>query len=399
MEENQVKIPNGWELNKLSSLVSFATGNRDVNEGNPIGEYPFFTCSKKHTYSDDYSFDEEALLIAGNGDVGTVHYYKGKFEAYQRTYVLRDFKTDVYFLYHLLKSDLIPYLLSGQSGTTIQFIKIGQLYDFQFLSPKSPTEQRQIATILSKVDEAITQTEQLIAKYQRIKTGLMQDLLTKGIDENGNELVVSDLKKIRINSNFIQTSFSRISKVRQGYQIAISKRKKEEGTNRYIYITVQYLNSPDKYLEFIENPPEGVLCKEEEVLFTRTGNTGQIVTGIEGVFHNNFFKVSFDEKKINKDYLIIFLNWEPIQDLIKELAGTTTIPDLKHKDFYGMPVFFPNDLTEQNKIALIINRCNQHLKNLYIQSNKLQSQKTGLMQDLLSGKVRVNHLIKETERV
>lgn len=60
-------------------------------KGNPDGEYPFFTCAREHTYSDDYSFEGEAILIAGNGEVGNSSYYNGKFEAYQRTYVLMDF--------------------------------------------------------------------------------------------------------------------------------------------------------------------------------------------------------------------------------------------------------------------------------------------------------------------
>ena len=104
MEENQVHIPEGWELESLGKVVSFTTGKKDVNQGNPEGDFPFFTCSKTFTFSDEYSFDDEALMIAGNGDVGTVHYYKGKFEAYQRTYVLRNFKVDIQYLNQLLKS-------------------------------------------------------------------------------------------------------------------------------------------------------------------------------------------------------------------------------------------------------------------------------------------------------
>lgn len=82
------------ELGKstLSKLCQISTGKKDVNEGNPNGKYPFYTCAKEHTFSDAYSFDCEALLIAGNGNIGTTHYHNGKFEAYQRTYVLKEFK-------------------------------------------------------------------------------------------------------------------------------------------------------------------------------------------------------------------------------------------------------------------------------------------------------------------
>ena len=63
---------------KLSEVCSIKTGRKDVNEGSINGRYPFFTCAKEHTYSDLYSFDCEAILIAGNGAVGQTNYYKGK---------------------------------------------------------------------------------------------------------------------------------------------------------------------------------------------------------------------------------------------------------------------------------------------------------------------------------
>ena len=76
----------------LGDKCQIRTGKKDVNEGNPNGEYTFFTCAKEITYSDVYSFDTEAILISGNGaGVGYTHYYNGKFEAYQRTYVLNEF--------------------------------------------------------------------------------------------------------------------------------------------------------------------------------------------------------------------------------------------------------------------------------------------------------------------
>src|SRR3990167_10354979 len=81
-----------WQTKKLGDLCDIRTGKKDVNQGNPDGQYPFFTCAREHTFSDVYSFDTEALLIAGNGDVGHVGYYNGKFEAYQRTYVLSGFR-------------------------------------------------------------------------------------------------------------------------------------------------------------------------------------------------------------------------------------------------------------------------------------------------------------------
>lgn len=258
-------------------------------------------------------------------------------------------------------------------------------------------EQTHIAEILSTADEAIAHTEALIAKYQHIKIGLMQDLLTKGIDENGNirskethKIIFSGFRNVFIPEKWVNVTFKSITKCKQGLQIPIEKRFKEEGVGRLPYITVQAINSKFKNPEFIQNANVGVICNVEDILFTRTGNTGEIITGIEGVFHNNFFRLDYNRELIEKEYLITFLKWQPIQNLIKDLAGTTTIPDLNHKDFFTIPIFFPKDKKEQiciiEKITGIQNDINIIKKNL----KKLQSLKTGLMQDLLSGKVRVN---------
>ena len=68
-----------WKKDFLSNLCDIETGKKDVNEGNPAGQYPFFTCAKTHTFADTFSYDKEAILIAGNGDVGNCQYYNGKF--------------------------------------------------------------------------------------------------------------------------------------------------------------------------------------------------------------------------------------------------------------------------------------------------------------------------------
>jgi len=121
-------LPEGWKWVRLGEVCKITTGEKDVNEGNSEGEYYFFTCSRILTRSDNYSFDAEAILIAGNGEVGTIHYYNGKFEAYQRTYVLVEFvSVDVKYIYYYLSKFLTKHLNIEKIGTIIQYIKFGGL--------------------------------------------------------------------------------------------------------------------------------------------------------------------------------------------------------------------------------------------------------------------------------
>lgn len=103
-------IPQSWEVVRLGDSCRIRTGKKDVNEGNPNGKYPFFTCSRETHFSDEFSFDTEAILVAGNGAVGETKYYKGKFQAYQRTYVLDDFVLHAPFVFHFLRHTLMAEL-------------------------------------------------------------------------------------------------------------------------------------------------------------------------------------------------------------------------------------------------------------------------------------------------
>jgi type I restriction enzyme S subunit len=167
-----------WEVKRLGDVCRITTGKKDVNEGNPDGEFPFFTCSRSHTFSDSFSFDTEAILIAGNGDVGNLHYYKGKFEAYQRTYVLCEFAMNVSYLWHQLEAYLVNSLGIGTIGSSIPYIKMENLVGFQFGQPVDTQEQTAIAHVLSDMDTEISALEQERDKYKAIKQGMMQELLT-----------------------------------------------------------------------------------------------------------------------------------------------------------------------------------------------------------------------------
>lgn len=167
-----------WHVQRLGEVCRVTTGRKDVNEGNPNGQFPFFTCSKSHTFSNSYSFDTEAILVAGNGDVGNLHYVNGKFEAYQRTYVLCDFLLQPGYLWQQLIANLAESLGLGKIGSSIPYIKKENLTEFEFKSPRESAEQIGITTVLSEMDSEISLLESKLTKARAIKQGMMQELLT-----------------------------------------------------------------------------------------------------------------------------------------------------------------------------------------------------------------------------
>ena len=169
---------------KLVDLCTIKTGKKDVNEGNLNGKFPFFTCAKEHTYSDEFSFDCEAILIAGNGAVGQTTHFKGKFEAYQRTYVLTDFKNVLpKLLFIILQEKLMKYLSSMVLGNTMPYIKKGMLEDFKFVLPSLKNQQ----VLLDKLNSNFTEIENIITKIQKKKENLYkfnQSILDRKFDIN-----------------------------------------------------------------------------------------------------------------------------------------------------------------------------------------------------------------------
>ena len=110
--------------------------------------------------------------------------------------------------------------------------------------------------------------------------------------------------------------------VNQGLQIAIEKRLKHKIDNSKAYITIQFLNN-GKEAEYVNDYSPSVCCIEEDILMTRTGNTGVVVTGVDGVFHNNFFKINYNKKFVDKSYLTYYLRSDKTQKIILCKAGTS----------------------------------------------------------------------------
>ncbi|AMT97565.1 MULTISPECIES: restriction endonuclease subunit S [Psychrobacter] len=191
--------------------------------------------------------------------------------------------------------------------------------------------------------------------------------------------IPKDWKRVRL---------SEVMKVRQGLQIAISERLKAPTSTSKEYITIQSIKKTDQDREYVEAPSQRVICNRDDVLMTRTGNTGIVVTDVEGAFHNNFFLMDFDKDKIDKTFLVNYLRSPRVQHLILTKAGASTIPDLNHKDFYS--VEFPlAPVLEQQKIANILSTWDKAISTTERLINNSTQQKKALMQQLLTGKKRL----------
>ena len=160
------------ECDKLmfEDLFFCTTGKLDANAAAIDGRYPFFTCAKEIFYINDYAFDQEALLLAGNNAAGKydVKYYNGKFNAYQRTYVLSLRKQGIYSIFKKQLEDKLEYLQSKSKGSTTRYLTMGILKNLTFLVPdmeiqvKLDQEIQHINKLKSDVQKSIDETQLLM---------------------------------------------------------------------------------------------------------------------------------------------------------------------------------------------------------------------------------------------
>ena len=149
---------------KIGDLTKIRTGKLDANASSEDGQYPFFTCSRETLKISTYSYDCECVLVAGNGDLN-VKYYNGKFDAYQRTYIIEDNgsgKLFMPYLYYFMEG-YIEELRKQAIGGVIKYIKLGNLTDALIELP-SVDEQKTIVDILEKSKKVLDMRHEEISK-------------------------------------------------------------------------------------------------------------------------------------------------------------------------------------------------------------------------------------------
>ncbi len=170
-----------WQRVRLGDICEITTGSLDANEMVHYGKYRFYTCAKEYYFIDKYAFDTEAILISGNGAyVGYVHYYKGKFNAYQRTYVLDNFSEHIIFVKYFLTMFLQSHIQTNRNEGNTPYIVMATLKDFEIPLPPL-NEQSAIANILNALDNEIASLKNKKRQFENIKKALNHHLMSAKI--------------------------------------------------------------------------------------------------------------------------------------------------------------------------------------------------------------------------
>ena len=185
-----------WNFYKLKDLINLRTGKLDSNAEESDGDYPFFTCAPDPLKINSFSFNQKAILLAGNNANGNFHinYYDGKFDAYQRTYVidvLDKEKINLKFLYYALKICLSDFKRMSQ-GTSTRFLTKKILDNFEVQVPQMETQWK-IVEILDSISNKIKINQEINKNLY----GILLNYFNEIFDHKEKNCKLSDIVNIR----------------------------------------------------------------------------------------------------------------------------------------------------------------------------------------------------------
>lgn len=170
-----------WEMTRLGHVAHIRTGSKNNQDKVDDGEYPFFVRSPHVERIDSYSFEGEAILIPGEGDIGSIfHYVNGRYDVHQRVYNVSQFAKNVCgkFLYYSMTLNFGSHAMQNTVKATVDSLRLPTFKKFRFPLPTDIAEQRAIAAIITDLDAEIGALVARRDKYLAIKQGMMQQLLT-----------------------------------------------------------------------------------------------------------------------------------------------------------------------------------------------------------------------------
>jgi len=167
-----------WEQRKLGELAFITTGKLDANAAKKDGEYNFFTCGKEILKTNSYAFDGEAILINGNGDLGYTRKYVGKFNAYQRTYVLQGFVMDYEYIEHAIHKFLPDRIKNESIGGAMPYIKIDSLMNLELPIPVVQ-EAVAVTRFLNELDSLLSLHQRKLEKLKILKKAMLEKMFPK----------------------------------------------------------------------------------------------------------------------------------------------------------------------------------------------------------------------------
>lgn len=376
-------IPEDWDCIAAKYLMKIETGSRNTEHKTDTGKYPFFVRSQKVERIDTYHYDCEAVLTAGDG-VGTgkvFHHYIGKFDAHQRVYVMSNFNgiTGRYF-YNYFSENFGSEVSKYTAKSSVDSVRRDMIAEMVIPLP-TLTEQNHIAEALSDVDSMISSLEKLIAKKKAIKQGAMQELLT------GKKRLPGFTGK------WYDTTIGGHCYVFDG-----THQTPKYTPSGIPFYSVENVTANDfANTKFISVEEHELLTTKHriekgDILMTRIGSIGDckyVDWNVNASFYVSLALIKCKDT-INAQFLSYYSNSTHFKKEIEIRSLLTAIPQkINLGPISEIRLNIPSDIKEQQAIASILSDMDNEIEALEQKLDKTRQIKQGMMQQLLTGKIRL----------
>lgn len=401
-------IPDDWEVKEIKDFADVTTGNKNTQDAVENGKYPFYVRSPIVERINDYSFDSEGIITAGDG-VGTgkvFHYAKGKFGLHQRAYLIHNFKdVEPKYFYFNFSKNFYERVHSMTAKSSVDSVRREMITKMQIPIPPTLAEQQRIAKALSDVDALISTTEKLIQKKKNIKQGAMQNLLTgkKRLPGFGSQTKPPTYKQTELGPIPEDWEVKNINKectikARIGWQGLKSTEYLDSGD--YILITGTDFDSGFinwKSCSYVTkwrfDQDKNIQIKQGDVLITKDGTIGKVAflneIPMQGTLNSGVFVIRpKNPDKMDSVFLSLIFKSFWFDAFLEQITSGSTIVHLYQKDFVKFNFPLPSK-EEQTAIANVLSSMDKEIETLNTKLEKYRNLKTAMMQQLLTGKIRL----------
>ncbi|MGV9671363.1 restriction endonuclease subunit S [Gordonia sp. NPDC003504] len=355
-----------WTEEEIRSFASIGTGAKDTKDRIDSGKYPFFVRSQKVERIDSWSFDGEAVLTAGDG-VGTgkvFHYIDGKFDYHQRVYRISNFRSDVSgrYFFHQFSRNFLARIESLTAKSSVDSVRMETIAGMQVPVP-GRAEQDRIAQVIDDADDLIATLERLIVKKQAIKQGMMQQLLTGRTRLPG------------FTGLWHEGSLGEVARIKTGSR---NNQDKKAGGRYPFFVRSATVERIDSY---------SYDC--EAILVPGEGGIGSIFHYVNGKFevHQRVYKISNFAADVNGRFIYYFMR-QYFGDHAMENSVKATVDSLRLPTFKNFVLRLPYR-DEQDALVGVLDDAESEVAVLENRLAKARTIKTGMMQQLLTGRTRL----------
>ena len=375
--------PEDWKVTTIGDFAPLQRGFDLPTTQVEAGEYPVVYSNGILRSHKIFQVNGAGIVTGRSGTIGKVHYVERDFWPHNTTLWVTSFSgSDVKFVYYLFNSIGFERFKSGSGVPTLNR---NDAHIFKIAVPSNVKEQTAIATALSDVDNLLQSLERLISKKEAIKTATMQQLLTGktrlpefATREDGSQKGVKQTDLGQIPEDWEVDEVHNLLKITTGNKNTQDKIE----TGKYpFFVRSQTIERINTY----SFDGEGVLTAGDGV------GTGKVYHYINGKFdyHQRVYLMHDFGDKLNGYYFYLYFSTN-FYDRIMSMNAKSSVDSVRRDMIANMKILFPSK-EEQTAIATILSDMDAEIQALHARLTKTQDIKQGMMQQLLTGKIRLPH--------